>query len=169
MYITETTINVKNVFEKIEELNDVGKVKFILYLFNQLNNGQINSKNELNPSLNNDEDDMIIFKMELLGLSESACDIFLQYNAMLYNGLTKTKDIIIENGNVIGLDFDDKEINIIQKYEELTYNEKLDLFREIFIKYDNNTYFKEQINVMTFDSNKSGFDFAREINDFKVQ
>ena len=52
MYITETTINVKNVFEKVEELNDIGKVKFILYTFGLLNNNQINNKNEINPTLN---------------------------------------------------------------------------------------------------------------------
>ncbi|MDY5058902.1 MAG: hypothetical protein SPF04_05500 [Bacilli bacterium] len=169
MYITETTINVKNVFEKVEELNDIGKVKFILYTFGLLNNNQINNKNEINPTLNKDEEEMTIFKMDLLGLSESACNVFLEYNAMLYNGLTETKDIIIDNGNVLGLEFEDNEINIVKDFEKLTYNEKLDLFKELFIRYDNNTYFKDNINIMTFDSNKNGFDIARLIDNYKLK
>lgn len=167
MYITETTENVKRVIEKIEQLNDIGKVKLILYVFGLLNNNQINSKNEPNPNLVED-DELVIFNMPMLGLSENACDIFLQYNLMLYKGLTDIKDVYIDNGNIIGIKYDDIELELIQYFEKLTYNEKLDLFKELFIRYDNNTYFKDKINILSFDSKLSGFDIARLIDNYKL-
>lgn len=169
MYITDTTDNVRKIFENIEDLNDIGKIRIILYTFDLLNNNQINSKNEINPNLLDDNDDIVIFNMPMLGMSENACDIFLQYNVMIYKGLTEKNYIIIENGNIIGLEYDEKELNIINKFEKLTYNEKLDLFKELFIRYDNNTYFKANINIMTFDSRTNGFDIAKKIDKLKLK
>lgn len=111
MYITETTENVKKIIEKIEQLNDVGKVKMILYIFGLLNNDQINSKNEPNPNLVEDNE-LVVFNMSMLGLPNNVCEIFLQYNLMLYNCLTNTKNVFIDNGNVIGIEYDDIELEI---------------------------------------------------------
>ena len=43
MYITETNENVKKLFEKIDGLRDVSKLKFLIYIFGLLNNNQISS------------------------------------------------------------------------------------------------------------------------------
>lgn len=167
MYITDTTENVKKIFENISKLDDIGKIKFVLYTYGLLNNNQINDKNEPNPDLM-DEEDLVIFNMTMLGMSSNACNVFLAYNIMLYNELTKTKNVYLDNTNVIGLEYDEMESNIISQFEKLTYNEKLDVFKELFITYDNNTYFKNNINIMTFNSEKNGFDIAREIEQFKI-
>lgn len=167
MYITDTTENVKKIFENISKLDDIGKIKFVLYTYGLLNNNQINDKNEPNPDLMGEED-LVIFNMTMLGMSSNACSVFLAYNIMLYNELTKTKNVYLDNTNVIGLEYDEMESSIISQFEKLTYNEKLDVFKELFITYDNNTYFKNNINIMTFNSNKNGFDIAKEIEQFKI-
>ena len=53
--------------------------------------------------------------------------------------------------------------NIISKFESLSFNEKLDMFSEIVIRYDNETYFKDKITILTFDSKSNGFDIAKII------
>lgn len=167
MYITETTENVKKIFEDLNKLDDVGKLKIVLYTFNALNNNLINNKNEINPNLLED-DDLEIFNMTLLGFEENHCTVFLQYNVMLINTITNSKDIYEDNGHIIGLKFTKEEQKIISSFEKLEYNEKLDVFKELFIEYDNQTYFNEKITMVTFNSNMTGFDIAREIDKFKI-
>ena len=168
MYITDTTENVKKIFDDVSKLDDISKIKFILYTFGLLNNNQINDKNEANPNLM-DEEDLVIFNMAMLGMSNNACSVFLAYNIMLYNALTDTKNVYLDDTNVIGLEYNEVESDLISKFEKLTYNEKLDVFKELFITYDNNTYFESDINIMTFNSNISGFDIAKEIEQFKLK
>lgn len=86
---------------------------------------------------------------------------------MLYNGLTNTKKAYIDNTNVIGIEYDKDDKNLISKFERLSFNEKLDMFSEIIIRYDNETYFKDKITILTFDSKLSGFDIAKIIQEYK--
>ena len=167
MYITETTETVKKLIEEIENKDDITKLKFLIYIFGLLNNNQINDKNEANPDLI-DDNDIKIFTLDMAGLSENACTILLEYFVMLYNGLTNTKDAYEDNGNVLGIIYNDEDIKLDSQFEKLDYNEKLDVFSEIIIRYDNETYFDKKIPVVTFSSNVSGFDIAYLIQGKKV-
>lgn len=162
MYITDTTDNVRDLIEKVEKKDDVSKLKFLTYIFGLLNNNQINDKNEVNPDLIED-DDMKIFNLEVVGLSPNACTILLQYFTMLYNGITNTSDAYEDNGSVLGVNYNKDDKMSISQFEKLDFNEKLDVFSEIVIRYDNETYFDEKITMMNFDSKMSGFDIAKLI------
>ena len=59
----------------------------------------------------------------------------------------------------------DKEF--ASKFERLDFNEKLDVFSEIIIRYDNETYFNEKTLVLSLDSKLSGYDIAKQIQNFK--
>lgn len=166
MYITETTDNVKKLLGELEKKQDLNKLKFLIYIFGLLNNNQINDKNEENPDLI-EEDDMKILSLELLGMSENANTIFLQYLVMLHNNMTGSKDAYEDNGNVIGVKYSDDDKKIASAFEKLDFKEKLDVFSEIIIRYDNETYFKNKITVITFDSQSNGFDIAKQIQNFK--
>jgi hypothetical protein len=166
MYITETTENVKKLIEEIENKDDITKLKFLIYIFGLLNNNQINDKNEANPDLIEDND-IKIFTLDMVGLSENACTILLEYFVMLYNGLTNTKDAYEDNGNVLGIIYNDEDIKLDSQFEKLDYNEKLDVFSEIIIRYDNETYFENKITIISFDSKSSGFDIANMIKKYK--
>ena len=165
MYITETTDKVKELIEKVEKIEDLNKLKFLIYIFGLLNNNQINDKNEANPDLV--EEDMKILNLEVVGLSQNSCTILLEYFTMLYNIITEKKDAYVENGNVLGVVYDKADKEILSKFERLEFNEKLDVFSEIVIRYDNETYFKNKITNLTFDSKLNGFDIAKLIKDFK--
>lgn len=166
MYITETTNNVRLLIEKLEKKEDIKKLKFLIYIFGLLNNNQINDKNEANLNLIEDGE-FKLFTFDMVGLSDNACTIFLQYLVMLYNQITDTENVYEDNGNVLGMiyDVDDKEIT--SQFEKLKFNEKLDVFSEIIIKYDNETYFNDKITILQFDSRLSGFDIAKKIKDLK--
>lgn len=115
MYITETTENVKKLIEEIENKDDITKLKFLIYIFGLLNNNQINDKNEANPDLIEDND-IKIFTLDMVGLSENACTILLEYFVMLYNGLTNTKDAYEDNGNVLGIIYNDEDIKLDSQF-----------------------------------------------------
>ena len=97
MYITNTTEDVRKLVEELETTSDLTKLKFLVYIFGLLNNNQINDKNESNPDLIED-DDMTMLNSEAIGLTTNACTILLQYFAMLYNGMTDSKDAYEDNG-----------------------------------------------------------------------
>lgn len=166
MYITETTDNVKKLIEELEKKEDLNKLKFLIYIFGLLNNNQINDKNEANPNLV-ENDDMKILSLELLGMSENANTIFLQYLVMVHNIMTESKDAYEDNGNVIGVKYSDDDKKLVSTFEKLDFNEKLDVFSEIIIRYDNETYFTNKITIITFDSKSNGFDIAKQIQNFK--
>lgn len=165
MYIENTTDNVRNLIKELETKEDLNKLKFFIYIFGLLNNNQINENNEANPNLI--DKDIKIFTLDIVGLSYNACTILLEYFVMLYNELTNTKKAYIDNTNVIGIEYDKDDKNLISKFERLSFNEKLDMFSEIIIRYDNETYFKDKITILTFDSKLSGFDIAKIIQEYK--
>lgn len=166
MYITNTTDNVRELIEELEQKDDLSKLDFLIYIFGLLNNNQINNKNEANPDLVEDVD-MKILSMEAMGLPNNYCNILLQYFVMVYKVKTNINNIYEDNGNVIGIEYSDEDKKIASEFEKLSFNEKLDVFSEIVIRYDNETYFNEKITMLTFDSNSNGFDFAKRIQDFK--
>ena len=114
-----------------------------------------------------ENDDIKIFTLDMVGLSENACTILLEYFVMLYNGLTNTKDAYEDNGNVLGIVYDKEDKKIDSQFEKLDFNEKLDVFSEIIIRYDNETYFDKKITIISFDSKSSGFDIANMIKKYK--
>ena len=134
MYITETTESVKKLIEELEQMEDLNKLKFLIYIFGLLNNNQINDKNEANPDLV-ENNEMEIFTLETIGLSQNACTLLLQYFAMLYNKLTFTENAYEDNGNIMGIDYDKDDKKLDSQFEKLEYNEKLDVFSEVIIRY----------------------------------
>ena len=166
MYITNTTENVRKLIEELAKQNDISKLKFLIYIFDLLNDNQINNKNEANPNLIED-DDMKVFNLQSIRLSQNACTILLQYFVMLYNGMSDSKDAYEDNGTVIGINYNEEDKRIASQFERLSYNEKLDVFSEVIIRYDNETYFAEKTLVLSFDSELDGFNFAKMIKDFK--
>lgn len=166
MYITETTDNVRKLMEEIEHQEDISKLKFLIYIFGLLNNNQINDKNEANPDLM-EGNNVKIFNLESIGLPFNACTVLLQYFVMLYNGITNTKDIYEDTGNIIGVAYSSEEKTLLAKFEKLGFNEKLDIFSEIIIRCDNETYFKSNIVIPMFDSTSNGYAIAKRIKSLK--
>ncbi|HIT21820.1 MAG TPA: hypothetical protein IAB56_02455 [Candidatus Scybalousia intestinigallinarum] len=166
MYITNTTEDVRKLVEELETTSDLTKLKFLVYIFGLLNNNQINDKNESNPDLIED-DDMTMLNSEAIGLTTNACTILLQYFAMLYNSMTDSKDAYEDNGNILGINYNKEDKKLASKFEKLNFNEKLDIFSEIIIRYDNETYFDNRILVVSLNSELSGFDIAHTIQKYK--
>ena len=102
-----------------------------------------------------------------MGLSDNYCEIFIQYLISVYNIMNKYDKVMYIENNVNGLVYTEEEKIIIYMFENLSFNDKLDIIRELFIRYDNETYFKDKITMVTFDSKLNGFDIANNILKFK--
>lgn len=166
MYITETTEKVKQLIENLEEKSDKEKMQFLLYISECLINNQINSKNLINPMLVED-DEVNIFNMQSINITDGFELIFLQSNMTIYNSINQEEKIYEENGNIYGIEYKETIKKIISEFEDLSFNEKLDILSEIFIRYDNNTYFNENISKQKLNFNYTGFDLAYRIKQFK--
>ena len=81
--------------------------------------------------------------------------------------MNKNNKVMYIESNVIGLVYTEEEKIIIYKFENLSFNDKLDIIRELFIRYDNETYFNKKITMVSFDSKLNGFDIANNILKFK--
>lgn len=86
---------------------------------------------------------------------------------MLYNGITNTKKAYEDNVSVLGIEYSKEDRESISLFEKMVFNEKLDVFSEIIIRYDNETYFDKKITIMSFDSKLNGFDLANIIKRIK--
>ena len=168
MYVTETTKNVRELFEELENIEDISRLKFLLYIFDLLNNDQINNKKEVNPSTIDDED-LEIFTFESMGLSRELCEIFLLWHVAVFNHSSREKKVYIDNGNVLGIEYSKNEEKILSTFEQLTFEEMLDVFSEFFIRYDNETFFKRIKDIIRIEDNLNGFDVAKLIQDYKKE
>lgn len=166
MYISNVSEDVSKLFSYIEKLNDESKLKVLIYILNIINNNQINDRNETNPELLLD-DDLKILKFSFIGLNDNHCEIFIQYLISVYSIMNKYDKVMYIENNVEGLVYTEEEKIIIYKFENLSFNDKLDIIRELFIRYDNETYFKNKITMVTFDSKLDGFGIANNILKFK--
>lgn len=166
MYIGNVSEDVSKLFSYIEKLNDEIKLKVLIYILNLINNNQINDRNETNPDLLLD-DDLKILKFSFIGLNDNHCEIFIQYLISFYSIMNKYDKVMYTENNVEGLVYTEEEKIIIYMFENLSFNDKLDIIRELFIRYDNETYFENKITMVTFDSKLNGFDIANNILKFK--
>ncbi len=166
MYITDTTDNVRKVFDKMAKFEDSGRLKFVIYVFDRLNSGHINSKNEVNPNLTEDED-IIIFNLDMIGLNNNFAEIYLEYLTMVFNNVgTLLSKAYQENGNVMGIHYNKYDKPLLSMFEKLSYNEKLDALAEIFIRLGNETLFNDKYPILEL--NVDGFETARNIIEQKI-
>lgn len=61
MYLRNTSNEVKDLIEKVNDLDNENKMKFIIYILDLWDKNQINSLNETNPDLLDDSIDINIF------------------------------------------------------------------------------------------------------------
>lgn len=165
MYI-ETTENVRKIFDKLEKFKDTGKLKFTIYVFDSLNTGHINSKNELNPELTED-DDLVVFNLDMVGLTHNFAEIYLEYLTMEFNNIaTMFSKCYQENGNVMGIHYNKYDKPLLSMFEKLSYNEKLEVLAELFIRLDNKSLFQDKYTLLELTGN--GFEIAKNIIDLKI-
>lgn len=69
MYLRNTSNEVKDLIEKVNELDKENKIKFIIYILDLWDKNQINSLNEINPNLLDDSIDIDIFNPSSIGYS----------------------------------------------------------------------------------------------------
>lgn len=67
MYLRNTSNEVKNLIEKMNELNNENKMKFIIYILDLWDKNQINSLNKTNPNLLDNSIDINIFNPSSIG------------------------------------------------------------------------------------------------------
>ena len=116
MYLRNTSNQVKDLIEKINELDNENKMKFIIYILDLWDKNQINSLNETNPDLLDDSIDINIFNPISIGeyyLINQIKEYWNQYK--LYQLYPKEYKVMIS------------------LFEKLSFKEKIDVLAELFL------------------------------------
>ena len=117
MYLRNTSNDVKDLIEKVNELNNENKIKFIIYILDLWDNNQINSLNETNPDLLDDSIDINIFNLSSIG------EYYLVNQIKEYwNIKYKLYQLYLEYYKVL-----------IPLFEKLSFKEKIDVLAELFL------------------------------------
>ena len=167
MYITKTTNEVYKLFEKILNENDICKLKFLIYIMEKLYNKQINSKNISNPNLLDDSEELVVFDNNILDFSDNFLEKFIYENVTVYSKITNN-NLYLMDGNVIKMKYKTDEKNLISNFEKLSFNEKVDVVSELFIRYDNDTYYKND-KYKCFELINNGFELATLLQKYKLK
>ena len=117
MYLKNVSNEVKEITEKINELDKENKLKFISYALNLWDSGQINSLNETNPDL----------------LDDSICiDIFNPSSIGYHDIVTKLKEYWNHTYKLYHL-YRKEYKSVIPLFEKLSFKKKIDVVAEIFL------------------------------------
>ena len=117
MYLRNTSNNVKNLIEKVNELDNENKMKFIIYILDLWNKNQINSLNETNLDLLDDSIDINIF-------NPSSIEEYYLVNQIkeYWNIKYKLYQLYPKEYKVL-----------IPLFEKLSFKEKIDVLAELFL------------------------------------
>lgn len=117
MYLRNISNEVKNLMEKVNELNNENKMKFIIYILDLWDKNQINSLNETNPGLLDDSIDINIFNPSSIG------EYYLVNQIKEYwNIKYKLYQLYLKEYKVL-----------IHLFENLSFKEKIDVLIELFL------------------------------------
>ena len=138
MYLKNTSDEVKEITEKINELDKENKLKFIGYILNLWDNDQINSLNETNPYL----------------LDDSICiDIFNPSSIGYHYLVDKLKEYWNHTYKLYQL-YQNEYKSVIPLFEKLSFKEKIDVLAEIFLILEHDSLLPDNVD---------GYEIARMI------
>lgn len=129
MYLRNTSNEVKVLIEKINELDNENKMKFINYILDLWNKNQINSLNEINTDLLDDSIDINIFNPNSIGEYCLVNEIKEYWNIKykLYRLYRKEYKVLIP------------------LFEKLSFKEKIDTLVELFLILEHDELLPENI------------------------
>ena len=117
MYLRSTSNGVKDLIEKVNELDNENKMKYIIYILDLWDKNQINSLNEINPDLLDDSIDINIFN------PSSIREYYLVNQIKEYWNIKYKL-----------YQFYPKEYKeLIPLFEKLSFKEKIDILSEMFL------------------------------------
>ena len=117
MYLKNTRNEVKDLIERVNELDNENKMKYIIYIFNLWDNDQINSLNEINPYLLDDSIEINIFN------PNSIEEYYL---------VNQIKEYWNIKYNLYQLYLKEYKV-LIPLFEKLSFKEKIDALAELFL------------------------------------
>ena len=117
MYLKNTSNEVKELIDKIRKLDNENKLKFISYIFNLWDRNQINSLNEVNPNLLDDNIDIVIFNPSSIDYPNLVNEIkeYWNYKYKLY------------------CFYQNEYKELISLFERLSFKDKKNILIELFL------------------------------------
>ena len=140
MYLRNTRNEVKDLIERVNELDNENKMKYIIYIFNLWDNDQINSLNEINPYLLNDSIEINIFNPNSIE-EYYLVNQFKEYWNIKYN----LYQLYLKEYKVL-IPLCEYKV-LIPLFEKLSFKEKIDALAELFLILEHDELLPDNIDV----------------------
>lgn len=131
MYLRNTSNEVKDLIEKVNELDNENKMKFVIYILDLWDNNQINSLNETNPNLLDDSIDINIFNP--ISIEE-------------YYLVNQIKEYWNIKYKIYQLYPKEYKV-LIHLFEKLSFKEKIDILAETFFTLEHDELLPDNIDA----------------------
>ena len=131
MYLRNTRNEVKDLIERVNELDNENKMKYIIYIFNLWDNDQINSLNEINPYLLDDSIEINIFN------PNSIEEYYL---------VNQIKEYWNIKYNLYQLYLKEYK-GLIPVFEKISFKEKKNILAELFLVLEHNELLPDNIDA----------------------
>lgn len=138
MYLRNTSNEVKDLIERVNDLDKENKMKFIIYILDLWDKNQINNLNETNPNLLDDSIDVNIFN------PSSTQEYYL---------VNQIKEYWNAKYNLYQL-YSEKYKVLVYLFEKLSFKEKIDVLAELFLTLDHEELLPDNID---------GYEVSRKI------
>jgi hypothetical protein len=131
MYLRNTSNEVKDLIERVNDLDDENKMKSIIYILDLWDKNQINSLNETNPNLLDDSIDINIFNTISIGE---------------YYLINQIKEYWNIKYNLYQLYLKEYK-GLIPVFEKISFKEKKNILAELFLVLEHNELLPDNIDA----------------------
>lgn len=131
MYLRNTSNEVKDLIERVNDLDDENKMKSIIYILYLWDKNQINSLNETNPNLLDDSIDINIFNTISIGE---------------YYLINQIKEYWNIKYNLYQLYLKEYK-GLIPVFEKISFKEKKNILAELFLVLEHNELLPDNIDA----------------------
>jgi len=111
-----------------------------------------------------------VFNFKKIGIPNTKFENLIERILLLYNGTScfkKKHYCLFCNGNIIGIRYSIEQENLISSFNEMNYENKIDVIEEFIKLFDKEICFNEKIIILNNSSNVTGYEITEAIDRYK--
>ena len=168
MYILNSSDEVKYFVSELEKLSNIEKLQVLIPIMEQWSNNQINSENECNPNLIDDEK-LIIFNPTSIDRDISLGTSFASVFYVILQRLGVSVSEVVENDFDSQLKHSKKELDLLSYFEKLSFKDKIDVITEIILLVNIYSFDENSDSIFDAELQETDLDTAKKIMNYKKE
>ena len=151
---------------ELDKLSNIEKLQVLIPIMEQWSNNQINSENECNPNLVDDEK-LIIFNPTSIDRDISLGNSFAGLFYVILQRLGVSVSEVVENDFDSYLKHGKKELDLLSYFEKLSFKDKIDTITEIILLVNIYSFDENSDSIFDSELQETDLDTAKKIMEYK--